>query len=62
MSEDGRFPKIFSKKYNSKPVLYELLMDAIFVIVLGWMTHFRGLYATFLSLGALTGLTNLIIH
>jgi amino acid transporter len=62
MSEDGRFPKIFSKKYRGKPVFSELLIAAIFVIVLSIMTHFMGLYATFLALGALAGLMNLIIH
>ena len=62
MSEDGRFPKIFSKKYRGKPVFSELLIAAIFVIILGIMTHFMGLYATFLALGALAGLMNLIIH
>ena len=62
MSEDGRFPKIFSKKYRGKPVFSELLIAAIFVIVLSITTHFMGLYATFLALGALAGLMNLIIH
>ncbi len=62
MSEDGRFPRIFSKKYRGKQVYSELLISGIFVVVLSIMTHLIGLYATFLTLGALAGLMNLIIH
>ncbi len=46
-------------KWNEKS---ELLIAAIFVIVMGTMTYFIGLYATFLAMGALAGLMNLIIH
>ena len=62
MSEDEIFPKILSKKYRGKPVLSELLIATIFVVILSIMTYFVGLYATFLALGALAGLMNLIIH
>ena len=58
MSEYGRFSKIFSRKYKGKPVLSELLIATIFVIVLGTMTYFIGLYATFLAMGALAGCRN----
>lgn len=62
MADDKIFPSIFSKEYKGKPIAAEVFIAAIFVAVLTGMTHFIGLYNTFLTLGAIAGLTNLFIH
>ncbi|ARM76189.1 APC family permease [Acidianus manzaensis] len=62
MTEDSVFPSIFNKEYKGKPLASELFIAIVFISVLTLMAYFIGLYNTFLSLGAVAGLSNLFIH
>ncbi len=62
MSSDKKFPTIFSININDKPILSEIFIVLVFIIVIVSVTKFIGLYAAFIALGALAGLTNLVVH
>lgn len=62
MSADNIFPTLFTKEYKGRPLVAEAFIAAIFVVVLTAMTHFIGLYNTFVTLGSIAGLTNVFIH
>ncbi|AWR97490.1 amino acid permease [Acidianus sulfidivorans JP7] len=62
MVEDSVFPSIFNKEYKGKPLASEIFIAIIFISVLTLMAHYFGLYNTFLTLGAVAGLSNLFIH
>lgn len=62
MSADNIFPTLFAKEYKGKPIVAEAFISVIFVVVLTAMTHFIGLYNTFVTLGSIAGLANVFIH
>ncbi|MCI2414101.1 MAG: APC family permease [Candidatus Aramenus sp.] len=62
MAEDGIFPRVLAKEVKGKPLMAELFVSVIFISVLTLMTKYFGIYDTFVTLGALAGLSNIFIH
>jgi len=63
MAEDGIFPSFLSKVNKSqKPIYAEFFVAFIFTLVLTLMANYIGIFYTFVTLGALSGLNNIFIH
>ncbi len=62
MAEDGVFPRVLAKEVKGRPLVAELFISAAFISVLTLMAKYFGIYNTFVTLGALAGLSNIFIH
>ncbi|EZQ02409.1 amino acid permease [Candidatus Acidianus copahuensis] len=62
MAKDGKFPNFLAREWHNKPIFSEIIIGSIFILVITLLADLMGTFGTFVLLGGLAGVMNLVIH